>query len=333
MQTVLVTGAEGFTGSHLIETLRQRGYDVVAGVRNRGRKLALERRSVKAVVCDVSDAINVARAVASVKPQIIVHLAGSSRPYTAMSEPMEAYQSIVTGWASVLDAARRVVPRARLLMISAADVYGRSGSGGSALRETATIEPMTTFGALKAAAESIATTFYRNYHLDVMIARPFQSAGAGQPEHFFLGSAAQRIGTWDVARDGNELKLPDLSCVRDVLPVGEVVDAYMKLIESGKTNMAYNVCSGRGRSCRELVECMIRSSGKSISLAELPSSDHEQQLTHLVGDNGLIASDVGWKPSRSLDDTLADMVKYWQQAPATRTTTPAPATAPRPVYH
>ncbi|MCG3126366.1 MAG: GDP-6-deoxy-D-mannose reductase [Phycisphaerae bacterium] len=332
MQTVLVTGAEGFTGSHLIEALRQRGYDVVAGVRNRGRKLALERRSIKAVVCDVSDAINVARAVASVKPQIIVHLAGSSRPYTAMNEPMEAYQSIVTGWASVLDAARRVVPRARLLLASAADVYGRSGAGGTPLKETAAIEPVTTFGALKAAAESIATTFFRNYHLDVMIVRPFLSAGAGQPEHFFFGSAAQRIAQWDASRDGNELKLPDLSCVRDVLPVSEVVEAYVKLIESGKPNVAYNVCSGRGRSCRELIEGMIRGSGKSITLTELPSSDHEQQLTHLVGDNGLIAADVGWKPSRSLDDTLSDMVKYWQQVPAGRATTPAPATAPRPVY-
>ena len=100
MRNVLVTGAEGFAGTHLIEFLRGRGVDVVAGVRNRGRKLALERRVGKALVCDVSDAINVARVVAGVKPDGIIHLAGCSRPFSASCEPLEAYQSIVKACAA-----------------------------------------------------------------------------------------------------------------------------------------------------------------------------------------------------------------------------------------
>ena len=110
MRTLFVTGAEGFTGRHLVEYLRRRGYEVVGGVRNRARKLALERRQGKAVVCDVSDAITVARAIASVKPDGIIHLAGTARAHEAAVEPLVAYQSIVTGWANVLDAVRRIVP-------------------------------------------------------------------------------------------------------------------------------------------------------------------------------------------------------------------------------
>ena len=210
MKTVFVSGAEGFAGSHLIQYLRQRGYDVVCGVRNRSRKLTLERNAFKALVCDVGDAINVARTIASVKPDCVVHLAGTSRAGDAAEEPLTAYQSIVTAWANVLDAVRRTVPRARVLLASAADVYGNAGGGGQALTESTATQPVSTFGALKAAAETIATTFFNSYHLNTTIVRPFPYIGGNQPESFFFGSVATKLANWDATKNGGELKLPEI---------------------------------------------------------------------------------------------------------------------------
>jgi len=176
VNTIFVTGAEGFLGTHLSRHLRERGYEVVAGVRNRARKLAYERHFGKALVCDVSDAINVARVIAGVRPDGIVHLAGTSHAHEASAEPLTAYQSIVTAWANVLDGVRRARLRTRVVMASTCEVYGNAGGDGHALHEDTPLEPLSTFASLKVAAESIAHTFYRDYHLDVTIARPFHYA-------------------------------------------------------------------------------------------------------------------------------------------------------------
>lgn len=308
MKTLFITGAEGFTGKHLIEYLHRRGYEVTGGVRNRGRKLAFERRYGKALVCDVSDAINVARAVASVKPEGIIHLAGTSQPHAANAEPLTAYQSIVTGCANVLDACRRIVPRARVLLTSACDVYGNAASHEQPLSEDTPLCPVNTFGALKATAEAIARTFFLNYHTNVTIVRPFHYTGAGQSADFFFGSVAKRLAEWDPDTHGNQLKLPDLNFQRDLLHVADVVEAYAYLLEEGRPNEAYNVCSGRTWTVREIVEMIIQTTGHNVTVSDPPTDDDSGQVPWYCGDNRKI-SGFGWQPRHTIPQAIADLTQ------------------------
>jgi len=312
VKTLFVTGAEGFTGRHLVEYLRRRGYEVIGGVRNRARKLAFERRVGRALVCDVSDAINVARAIASVRPDGIIHLAGTARPDAANAEPLAAYQSIVTGWANVLDAVRRVVPRARLLMTSACDVYGNAGADGHPLSEDTPLAPVNTFGSLKATAESIARTFFLNYHLNITIVRPFHYLGAGQSERFFFGAVAKRLAQWNPSVEGDELQLPDLTVKRDLLHVGDVVEAYAYLLEEGRPNEAYNICSGRAWQVRDVVEMMVRVAGLRLRLVELPG-DTQGQISVLCGDNRRIVDEFGWQSRFTIEQAVAELVESHQR--------------------
>ena len=312
MQTVFVTGAGGFVGSRLLEYLREQGYDVVAGVRNRARKLAYERQSHRALVCDVTDPINVARSVASVRPDAIIHLAGPSHPADAVHEPLEAYQGIVTSCANVLDAVRRLVPRAKVVLASACDVYGNAGSGGQALAETTLPQPVTTFGSLKRTAESIAHTFHRDYHLNITVARPFHYTGSGQSDRFFFAAVAHRLTTWDPAANGNELRLPDLSCRRDLLHVDDVVTAYARLMQDGRPNETYNICSGEAHTCREIIETMMGELGHDIHISELPAGEESVQIPLLRGDNAKIRQELNWAPTRSARDAVRDLLASYQ---------------------
>ncbi len=319
MKTLFVTGAEGFTGKHLVEYLRRRSYRVVAGVRNRARKLAFERRQGKALVCDVSDAITVARAVASVKPDGVIHLAGTSQPHAANAEPLVAYQSIVTGWANMLDAVRRIVPRARVLLASACEVYGRAEGHERPVDEETPLNPVNTFGALKATAESIARTFFLNYHTHVTIVRPFHYTGAGQSEDFFFGSVAKRLAQWDPSTQGDTLSLPDLEFKRDLLHVSDVVEAYAHLLEEGQPNQAYNVCSGRTWSVREIVEMICRTAGQSVTLSDLPADDDSGQVAWYCGSNNKISTEFGWQPRFTVEQAVAELTQSFQpqKAPVT----------------
>lgn len=321
MQTVLVTGAEGFTGSHLIECLRARGVQVVAGVRNRGRKLALERRLERVLVCDVSDPINVARAVASVKPDGIVHLAGNARAAQAFDEPLDAYQSIVTGWTSVLDAVRRAAPQARTVLVSACDVYGSAGADGRRLKEETPLSPVTPFGALKAAAESIAQAYHRSYRLNVSVVRPFHTIGPGQTDSFYFGAVARRIA--EAGSEPGELRVTDAGCRRDVLHVRDMVEGCARVLVEGKPGVTYNVCSGQSVTCEQLVQAMIRASGKSLSLVPVDADD-ASTIACLCGDNGRLV-ELGWRPTRTADDAATELMRAALLKAGSKAPTPAGA--------
>lgn len=310
MRTVFITGAGGFLGSRLLETLRAQGVDVVAGVRNRARKLAYERQDIKSLVCDVTDPINVARAIASVQPEGVIHLAGVARPADVVNEPLEGYQSIVTSWANVLDAVRRAVPRARVVLASACDVYGNAGADGEPLSEDTPLNPLSTFGSLKAAAENIAHTFYRDYHLNITIARPFHYTGRGQSSAFYFGYAARQIADWN---GGSALRLPDLGCLRDLLHVDDVAAAYAALLRDGRPNETYNIATGEAFTCRELVQTMIAAANADIDLEELPADgDHPQPLC-FKGDNTKITDDTSWQPLRTAHDAVRELLAGCQQ--------------------
>ncbi len=306
MRTVFITGAEGFTGRHLTTHLKKQGFDVVGGVRNRARKLAFEKQFGKSIVCDVSDAINVARAIASVRPDAVIHLAGATVSYFAAEEPLDAYQSIVTGWANICDAVRRSVPRARIVLASSGEVYGNAGDH-KPCNENCTVAPTTTFGWLKSTAENVAHTFFQNYHLDLVVARPFHYTGAGQAETFFFGSVAKRLIAWD-ASIRNGFELPDLSFERDMLHVQDVVEAYAALLQNGKPNQIYNISSGRTHTVRQVCEWIARAAGRTVNFSELPSNT-EGRIPCLCGDNGKITSETNWKATRTVEQAANDLVE------------------------
>jgi GDP-4-dehydro-6-deoxy-D-mannose reductase len=316
VKTILVTGAEGFLGTHLTQHLRARGYEVVAGVRNRARKLAYERHFGKALVCDVADAINVARVIAGVRPEGIVHLAGTSHAHEASDEPLTAYQSIVTAWANVLDGVRRARFRTRVVMASTCDVYGNAGSDGHPLHEDTSLEPLSTFASLKVAAESIAHTFYRDYHLDVTIARPFHYIGPGQSDRFFFGAIAKELADWDSSTHGNELQLPDLSCQRDILHVRDVAEAYERLLLEGIPNQVYNICSGQAHYVRGIVQMMVQASGRQVTIADLPV-DSDQPIPVLCGDGSKLQHQLGWRPSRNVEQAVRELLSSHERQPST----------------
>lgn len=313
MKSVFITGAGGFVGSRLVSFLQQRGYSVIAGVRNRARKLAYERQQSRAVVCDVSDPINTARAVASVRPDGVIHLAGPARADDIADEPLTGYQGIVTAWANLLDAVRRTVPRAKVVLASACDVYGHAASNGQATREDTELAPVSTFGSLKATAETIAHTFHRDYHLDVTIARPFQYTGAGQPGRFYFAGAAERLSTWDAAA-GDVLQWPDLECRRDLLHVDDVVAAYERLLVEGQPNETYNICSGQTQTCHELLQALVNASGRSIRLESAPTDGEPANIPVYWGDNQKLRA-LGWNPEQTATRALQDLWTSYANAP------------------
>ncbi len=316
MQALFVTGAEGAVGQRLVRRLKASGHDVTCGVRNRARKLAYEREQFKALVCDVADSINVARAVAVVRPDGVVHLAGPSDPAVAKDDPLLAYQTIVSAWANVLDAVRRTVPRARVVLVSAADVYGTAKPGSPPFVESAPPRPTSAFGELKAAAESIAQTYHREYHLNISIARPFRYLGAGVPARGEVPRWLGQLHRWDTTLNGPSLRVEDGEDVYDWLHVDDVVTAYEAILHRGQPNATYNVCGGIGRTRCELVRRLAATAGVKIDVV----AAGETGPRSLVGNNERLRHELGWAPTHTSEQALAELWQRYQTQAATAAT-------------
>jgi GDP-4-dehydro-6-deoxy-D-mannose reductase len=312
---VFITGADGFTGSHLLNHLVGRGFEVVAGVRNRARKLAYERQGRKALVCDVTDAINVARVIASVRPDGLVHLAGLPGAAVVTGEPLESYRSVVASWANILDAVRRAVPRAKVVLAGSGEIYGTAGVGNGPVSETANPQPVDTLASWKLAAEAIARTFFRDFHLNVTIARPFHYLGAGQSPRSFWVDLVQRLASFDGKTQGGGLHLPDLACRRDVLHVQDVLTAYERLLQDGRPNEAYNICSGTVLTCREIAALMAQELGLTIDLEQQHDADGTSPLPVLWGSHAKLKTELGWQPTHSVQDAVRELVQSFRKAP------------------
>jgi GDP-4-dehydro-6-deoxy-D-mannose reductase len=96
--------------------------------------------------------------------------------------------------------------------------------------------------------------------------------------------------------------------VRDFLHVEDVVRAYRLLVERGTPGQVYNVCSGAGRSVAEIVRLILAKTGVEAVLEEKPELMRGVDIPALVGENARLARDTGWRPARSFDDIIEDLI-------------------------
>lgn len=293
---VLVTGADGFVGRHLCALLRDAGDEVVEAHGPRAPEHAL----------DINDALAVQACVEAAKPQGIIHLAGFSSVARSHEQPPQAHQVNGLGAVNLLTAARNKAPTAKLLLIGSGEVYGPIALGARASEEEP-LNPTSPYAASKLAAELAALQFHRSYGLHVVLARPFNHLGAGQASHFVVPAFAAQLGR--IARGEAEplLQVGNLEPIRDFSHVKDVVSAYRLLLNEGAVATPYNICSGEGRSIRDLLDEMLRLTGVKAHVEVDPSRLRPAEILSLVG-NPLRLERLGWKRRRSASEALKDVL-------------------------
>ena len=186
---VLVTGADGFMGSHLVETLLSRGARVAALVRPRSvtgtsetrlRNLPLVQSELDAVLAVDVAGPDATSAIVDVGPQVVFHLAADAYVQRSFEHPAEVVRTNVTGTLNVLEAARRSPDIQRTVVTSSSEVYGPAQT--DAIAEDHPLEPTSPYAASKVAADRLAMSYHRTFGTPVAIIRPFNTFG---PRHVY----------------------------------------------------------------------------------------------------------------------------------------------------
>jgi GDP-4-dehydro-6-deoxy-D-mannose reductase len=287
--TILVTGAQGFVGRHLLAMLG-------AGA------LPLE--------ADVTDVKAVANELAAGAPRAVVHLAALSSVGSSWEDAGEAWRVNTIGTVNVLEAARTQAPECRLLVASTGETYGRARRVPTP--EDEPLEPLSPYAASKAAAE-VACDQARRAGLDVVVARAFQHEGPGRAERFAVGSWAAQIARAEEA-GGGTVRVGDLSAKRDIIDVRDVCRAYELLLDPSVPAGTYNVAGGRAVEMREVLEILVLLAEAPIEVEPDPARNRPSDLPVVCGDASRLREATGWKPMIPLVQTLTDTLDEARRA-------------------
>lgn len=305
---VLVTGAGGFVGPHLVRALTEAG----AHVRGAGLGAPPASTAIESwTEADFSELAQAAAAVASAPVEAIVHLAGQSSAARSFEAPEETFRANVSGTWSLLEAVRAHAPAARVLVVSTSEVYGPIEPGTRAI-ESAPFAPVSPYALSKAAAEEVAHAYADAHALDVVRVRPFSHTGPGQTARFVVPSFAQQIAAIEAGRAEPTLRVGNLDVTRDLTDVRDIVEGYVALLERGTRGEVYNLCRGEGVNLRELVASLAGMARLEIRIEVDPARLRPADTPWLVGDPTRATREAGWSAHRELPGTLRDVLDEWR---------------------
>jgi GDP-4-dehydro-6-deoxy-D-mannose reductase len=295
---VLVTGSKGFVAQWLVRHLESQGDRVVGG----------------STEIDVTDAAALTEAITGAAPDAICHLAAQSSVGASWAGPAATYQVNTLGALHVVEGALACSRPPRVLLISSAEVYGRVRAEDLPLREDRPFAPVSPYAASKAAAELIGLQAWLGRGLEVVRARPFNHTGPGQRADFVVPALAKQIA--EAAATGSRvLETGNLTARRDITDVRDVVRAYRELLERGTPGDVYNVCRGDVVSIAEVTRRLLTLAGLDLEIAVDPARVRPVDVPELRGDPSRLHAATGWVPEVPLDDTLADVLAFWQRRP------------------
>ena len=259
--SVLVTGATGFAGSHLLDLLAGSGVAVTAWHRPGGTP-PKPRAAVRWRPVDLLDRREVSLALAETRPDHIYHCAGASHVGQSWRSSTSTFATNVRGTHHLVEAIRRAGVETRLLVPSSALVYA---ARPTPLQEDGALGPSSPYGVSKLAQELIANDDRQGLH--VAIARAFNHVGPRQSPDFVASAFARRIASIEAGNAPREIRVGNLEARRDLTDVRDTVKAYRLIVERGRPGRIYNVCSGHAIAVRDLLDMLLARARVPIEVA------------------------------------------------------------------
>jgi len=313
MRSVVVTGAAGFVGSHLLELLEAELPDgasnIIAWLRPDTEPLLTGSRVIWHAV-ELHDREAVAAAIEAFTPAEIYHLAGVPHVGDSWSHVHETFAGNVLGTHHLFDGLRRANLKPRVLIASTAFVYAPLDR---AITETDTVRPNSPYGTSKLAQEMVAIRACEDDGIPALIARSFNHVGPRQSPSFVASSIARQIAEIEAGHRPARLEMGNLDPARDMMDVRDTVRAYRAMMASAKPGTPYNVCSGTAVPIGRLVEVFTSQARVPITIAQDPSRFRPNDTPMVLGDHSRLTRDTGWSPQIGLDKTVEDLLSYWRQ--------------------
>lgn len=312
---ILVTGADGFIGSHVVEALLAIGCDIRAFVyynsfNSWGWLDTLETkvlRDLDVFAGDIRDPNGVAEAMKGC--DVVLHLAALIAIPFSYHSPDSYVDTNIKGTLNVLQAARKL-DLERVLVTSTSEVYGTAQY--APIDEKHPFQGQSPYSATKIGADRLAESFYRSFELPVVIVRPFNTYGPRQSARAVIPTIITQLMLGET-----EIKLGSLTPTRDFNYVKDTAQGFLALAQSdAAVGQEINIATGTEHTIGEVADYLIAKINPAAKIItdEQRLRPDASEVFRLIGDNRLISSLSNWKPKYSFEEGLADTVSWFEEA-------------------
>lgn len=293
---LLIIGGHGFVGSHL-KILATPKYEIkVSGREN-----------------DVKDFNKIKELILRVRPDFVINLASITTIEESILDPLESHLTSFLGTFNILSSLRESKFKGCFIYVSSSEVYGGAPTFNELpIKESSIARPLNPYGVSKFASEALCYQWSKVEDFRIVVARPFNHIGPGQNERFAISNFARQIIGIKLKGLKPILSVGEIEVFRDFTDVRDVARAYILLLEFGKSGDIYNVCSSKEISVRDILKKMIECTNMEIDIKIEKSRVRSSQNKHFYGSYDKIFQDTGWKPQITIDETLEDIMQYWE---------------------
>ncbi len=309
---VLVTGATGFIGSHLLEFLLKKGDEVVGTVWDEGELPNVEavKDRVQFLNCDIRDEARVLEIIKEVAPERIFHLAAQSFPTVSWDEPALTLETNVLGTSHVFEAVKKCKSSCMVLVACSSAEYGFVTEKEVPVKEDHVLLPLHPYGVSKVGQDLLAYQYHENFGIKTVRARIFNTTGPRKTNDV-CSDFTKRIVQIEKGKE-KEMLVGNLEPKRDITDVADVINALWLLTEKGKTGDVYNVCSSRAYRIKDILDMACELSNQDIKPKVDPTKLRPTDEPIIMGDNSKIREGCGWVPKMEMKETLSRMLDFWR---------------------
>lgn len=307
---VVVTGASGFAGSHVLDLIAPDTPRVFGWRRPGGSAEPPRAGTVEWAEVDLRDREAVRRAIASTQPDVIYHCAGAAHAGASWDYTRETLEANVLGTHHLLEALRLERVPARVLVPGSATVYRPADRP---LTEEDPIGPTSPYAFSKLAQEILGLRAANDDGQAVVVTRSFNHLGPRQDPSFVAAALARQVALIEAGRQEPVITVGNVDARRDLTDVRDTARAYHALATRGRPGIVYNVCSGRAHAVREILDGLIARARAAVSVRVDPSRYRPNDTPLVVGSHARIHAETGWTPAIPLEQTLDDLLAYWRE--------------------
>ncbi|MDR9751148.1 GDP-mannose 4,6-dehydratase [Pseudomonas sp. SZMC_28357] len=245
-------------------------------------------------------------------PDAVIHLAGQTFVPEAFRDPARTFQVNLLGTLNLLQALKNRGFSGTFLYVSSGDVYGQVSESQLPITELQPPAPRNPYAVSKVAAELLSLQWGMSEGWPIMVARPFNHIGSGQKDSFVIASAARQISRIQRGLQAPQLEVGDIDVTRDFLDVGDVVCAYLALLDKGQPGQIYNICSGTEHSIRSLIEQLGDIAQVELQLVQDPARLRRAEQRRVCGSAAKLHQATGWTPAITTQQSLRAILSDWE---------------------
>jgi GDP-4-dehydro-6-deoxy-D-mannose reductase len=306
----LVTGAEGFIGSHMIKFLHAKGWNVIGGYLENGSVSSSSLPNLCFTQCDLRDGERVAQVLTQYQPSHIFHFGAQSLPTVSWADPVGTFQSNIMGSLHLFEAVRHLTRPSVVVSACSSAEYGTVSESAIPVTENQPLRPLHPYGISKVCLELLAREYFLDYKIPAVNVRLFNTTGPGKtndaPSDFVRQLIRIKKGLQSPI-----IEVGNLKPHRAFLDVKDTVRGFYLAAMKGKRGEVYNLCASRTYQIHDVLRAAIRLSGVKAEIRPVPRLMRPSDERIIFGSTRKIRKDTGWKPLNSIEHTLRSMLDYW----------------------